>query len=41
MTQHLKYCKQRAVAMAAVGVGAKDAGESEKTKFFHYELPRK
>jgi hypothetical protein len=34
MTQHLKYCKQRAAALAAE-VSAKDAGTSEKIKFFH------
>ena len=33
MTQHLKYCKQRAAAVAAEA-SAKDAGTAEKTKFF-------
>ncbi len=34
MTQHLKFCKQRAAAMAAEA-SAKDTGTTEKTKFFH------
>ena len=34
ITQHLKYCKQRAAAIAAEASGA-DAGTAEKTKFFH------
>ena len=33
MTQHLKYCKQRAAAIAAEA-SAKDAGTAEKAKFF-------
>src|SRR5579859_2951214 len=34
MTQHLKFCKQRATAIAAEARAA-DAGTAEKTKFFH------
>jgi hypothetical protein len=34
MTQHLKYCKQRAAAIAAEA-NAKDASTARKTKFFH------
>ena len=34
MTQHLKYCKQRAAAIAAEA-SAKDAGIAGKTKFYH------
>lgn len=34
MTQHLKYCKQRAAAIAAEA-SAKDDGTAAKTKFFH------
>ena len=35
MTQHLKYCKSRAAAVAEAETTTKDAGEVEKTKFFH------
>src|ERR1700694_1392706 len=34
MTQHLKFCKQRAAAIAAEA-SAKDGGTTEKTKFLH------
>jgi len=34
MTQHLKYCKQRAATIVAESSAA-DAGTAEKTKFFH------
>ncbi|HKV58653.1 MAG TPA: hypothetical protein VJO32_10235 [Ktedonobacteraceae bacterium] len=34
MTQHLKYCKQRTVAIAVEASGA-DVSEPVKTKFFH------
>ena len=34
MTQHLKFCKQRAASIA-VEASTADAGTAEKTKFFH------
>lgn len=35
MTQHLKFCKQRAAAIAAETNAADAGGAAEKTKFFH------